>query len=90
MVESGTLSAGETRDYTFTARAGTQVDFDGKGTHWQVRSGLLDPEGNNIVDNINSCLDFGYGFNLHRERTCGRQHADNFEIAPFSSKTKKF
>lgn len=49
VVESGTLAAGETIDYTFTANAGTQIFFDGRGSNWQVRSGLLDSEGNNIV-----------------------------------------
>ena len=51
VVESGTVNAGETVDYEFSANAGTPVFFDGQGSNSNIRVGLVDERGNTVFTN---------------------------------------
>ena len=51
VVESGTVNAGETIDYEFSANAGTQVFFDGQESHASIWAKLLDQQGNLLFSN---------------------------------------
>ena len=59
VVESGTLNAGETINYEFSAKAGTPVFFDGQGSDTTIRAKLIDSDGNTVFTNHQTPSDRG-------------------------------
>ena len=56
--QSGSIAAEETAQYTFTAKAGTQLLYDSLNQdNWQVRTRLINPDGSYAFDNHDSRFD---------------------------------
>uniref|UniRef100_UPI0030D90977 putative Ig domain-containing protein n=1 Tax=Tychonema sp. LEGE 07196 TaxID=1828665 RepID=UPI0030D90977 len=52
---SGTLTAGNPKNYKFTANAGTQIFLDSiNNSNWEIRSSLIAPDGSKVFDNQDS------------------------------------